>query len=106
MTPKAAVRSNLTFATVLSEILRLSPRRPSDQEWSFVLGGRRNYVFINTSGPGLFSGGYPVWRGRKFAGCMMFSLQRKDVRRVLHNFYAGRSMSDCFPIHGGELNAY
>lgn len=104
--PESERSSNLTLAAVLSEILLRSPRKANDPEWSFALGGRRNYVFINTSGPGVFSGGYPVWRRRKFAGCMMFSLQRKDVRRVLERFCAGRSMSDSFPEHGGEFTAY
>jgi hypothetical protein len=104
--PEGGHSFNLTVPALLAEMVRLTPRKPSDRKWSFVLGGTRNYIFFNSSGPGVFSGGYPVWRGRKFAGCMMFSLRRKDVRRVLHNFYAGRSMSDCFPKHGGELNAY
>jgi hypothetical protein len=104
--PEGGRSFNLTFSAVLSEILRLSPRKPGDQEWSFLLGGKRDYIFINTSGPAVFSGAYPVWRGRKFAGCVMFSLRRRDVRLVINRFYAGRSMRDCFPKRGGEFRPY
>ena len=98
--------SNQTLAALLSDIRRRRPRSDEDPDWVFVLGGKRDYISIQTQGPSQFSGQHPVWRGRTFAGCMSFDLRWADVGRVLERVYDGLPMADCFAGHAGSFAPY
>jgi hypothetical protein len=104
--PDAARSSSLTLPVLLDEIRKKRPRQDNDPEWSFVLGGTRHYFFINTSGPGVFSGGCPRWRAGRFEGCTMFKLGWPDVRKILEKYYKRRRIQDCFAGYQGTFEEY
>jgi hypothetical protein len=98
--------STQTLAALLSDIRRRRPRRDEDPDWVFVVGGKRDYISIQTQGPGEFSGQHPVWRGRTFEGCMSFDLRWADVGRVLERVYEGLPMPAWFAGHAGSFAPY
>lgn len=91
---------------LLSSIRRKRPRDEADSDWTFVVGGKRDYVAISTQGPGAFYSQYPVWSGRTFKGCVRCSLEWSDVRTVLANFYHGHRGANCFAEREGSFVPY
>lgn len=94
--PEGERIADYTRAGLLAAIRRRRPRRRSDPDWIFSLGDKRHSISIGTDGPAAFSGQYPVWRGRTFAGCMLAALDWADVRIVIEKFYEGRAAHHCF----------
>jgi hypothetical protein len=94
--PKGERTADYTRAGLLAAIRRKRPRRKSKPDWMFSLGDKRHSISIGTDGPRAFSGQYPVWRGRAFAGCMLAALGWADVRMIIEKFYEGRAVHRCF----------
>jgi hypothetical protein len=98
--------SNQTLTDLLSTIRRKRPSAEANSAWTFVVGGKRDYVAINTQGPRAFSGQYPVWSGRTFKGSMLYQLEWSNVRTVLEKFYDGCRSGDCFAEGEGSFVRY
>lgn len=94
--PDGERTADYTRAGLLAAIRRRRPRRRSDPDWMFSLGDKRQSISIGTDGPAAFSGQYPVWRGRTFAGCMLAALDWANVRMIIEKFYEGRAAHHCF----------
>jgi hypothetical protein len=104
--PEDGRSTTQTLPALLSNIKRALPRRRSDPDITFCVGGKRTYLCVATQGPTEFSGQYPVWRGQRFEGCILFSLRWADVRAILRKFYEDRGLTDCFTGHDGSFSPY
>ena len=95
-----------TLPELLWDIRRALPRRRADADSIFCVGGRRTYIAVTTLGRAKFSVQYPIWRGRRFQGGMLFSLQWADVEAVLRKFYDGCTLDACFAGYVGYFAAF
>ena len=93
---------------LLVMIQRNRPAQADGPHRTFVMGGKREYIAISTSGPDHFNGQHPLWGEQsKFEGAMMFdNLPYEDVRHILEKFYAGRSSEGCFGSYYGHFEFY
>lgn len=93
---------------LLVMIERHRPEHIEDPDRTFMIGGKREYLAISTSGPDHFNGQHPLWGGKgKFEGAMMFDdLTFDEVRQILEKFYAGRRAEGCFAPFYGHFQFY
>jgi hypothetical protein len=101
-------RHRWTLEHLLAMVERHRPGPDGGPDRTFVIGGKREYVGISTSGPDHFTGQHPLWGEKgKFEGAMMFDdLTREEVRQILEKFYAGRRVEGCFAPYYGRFEFY
>jgi hypothetical protein len=97
-----------TLDRLLVMIERHRPDPAGGPDRTFVIGGKREYLAISTSGPDHFKGQHPLWGEQdELEGAMMFDdLTFDDVRQILEKFYVGRSAEGCFAPHYGHFQFY
>jgi len=74
------------------------PDQGEGPDRTFIIGGKREYLAISSSGPDHFKGQHSLWgENGKFEGAMMFdALTFADVLQILEKFYTGRRSEGCF----------
>ena len=97
-----------TLDQLLVMIERHRPHQTEGPDRTFMVGGKREYLAISTSGPDHFKGQHPLWGEKdKVEGAMMFDdVSSHDVRQILETFYAGRKAEGCFAPYYGHFQVY
>jgi hypothetical protein len=92
----------------MAAIRRRRPRRRSDEDTTFTIGSRPDYLAISTDGPRQFIGQHPIWAASgKFEGAMMFrALILRDVIEIIGAVYAGRNAESALARYQGVFQFY